>query len=133
VENGYIAGTSALDLVNNRSVIRAPGIDPEEIAATAYDMNLVVNFVHNHNLKVGNVETASRYFQNVCDKYQDHAFAHYYLARAQSGRDPALSARHQREFEAIVARDSWWRAHAEKHGLLPPDGSDLSGKGPLRP
>jgi radical SAM superfamily enzyme YgiQ (UPF0313 family) len=120
VENGYITSTSALDLVNNRSVITAPGVDPEEIAATAYDMNLTVNFVHNHNLAIGNYDTAIRYFQNVCDKYLDHAFAHYYLARAYalSGRDAALSAHHQEQFDSIVARDSWWRAHCEKHGLL---------------
>jgi radical SAM superfamily enzyme YgiQ (UPF0313 family) len=124
VENGYLASTSTLDLVNNRSVIKAPGVDPEEIAATAYDMNLTVNFVHNHNLKVGRYDTAIRYFQNVCDKYEDHAFAHYHLARAYtlSGRDPARAAHHQEQFEAIVARDAWWRAHCAKHGLLTPEG-----------
>lgn len=122
VENGYIEQTSFLDHVNTKSVIRSPGIDPVEIEKTAYDMNLLANFVHNHNMRVGNCETALRYFDNVVAKYPDHAFGHHCLAVAQERVGNAQRAREARaRFEAIVAADPWWRGHAERYGLLSED------------
>ena len=61
-------------------MIRAPGVDPENIERTAYQINLLVNFVHNYNLKIGNYETAAKYFLNVVSKYPEHAFGYYALA-----------------------------------------------------
>lgn len=119
VDKGYIQETNFLDHVNTKSVIRAPGVDPEEIERTAYQMNLVANFVHNHNLAAGNYEVATKYFQNVVDKYPEHAFGHQALARAHAGAGRhAAAAEERRRFEEIIARDEWWRDQSRKYGLL---------------
>ncbi len=119
VENGYIEQTGFLYHVNTKSVIRAPGVDPEAIERTAYQMNLIVNFVHNYNLAAGNYETAVHYFENVVNKYPGHAFGHHALARAYDGvgrADAAMSAR--RRFQEIVANDVWWSEQSVRHGLV---------------
>jgi anaerobic magnesium-protoporphyrin IX monomethyl ester cyclase len=118
-DNGYIENTNSLDFINTKSVIRAPGIDPDEIEATAYDMNLTVNFVNNFNMKIGNYQTAIRYFKNVCEKYPDHAFAHYFLNKAyiESGADEQDAIRHHKLFSQIVDKDPWWRRQSEKYGI----------------
>lgn len=119
VDKGYIQETNFLDHVNTKSVIRAPGVDPEEIERTAYQMNLVANFVHNHNLAAGNYEVATKYFQNVVDKYPEHAFGHQALARAHAGAGRHAAAAEERQrFEEIIARDEWWRDQSRKYGLL---------------
>ncbi len=119
VEQGYIRESNFLDHVNTKSVIRAPGVDPEQIEDTAYQMNLSVNFVHNYNLASGNYETAIKYFRNVATKYPEHAFAHQALARAYAGvGEQDLAARATRRFEHIVASDPWWHEQAVRHGLL---------------
>jgi len=118
VDNGYIQETGFLDHINTKSVIRAPGVDPEVIERTAYDMNLAANFVHNYNLAAGNYATAIHYFENVVNKYPGHAFGHHALARAYqgSGRVEAAAAS-RRRFEEIIMSDAWWREQSEKHGL----------------
>lgn len=118
VDNGYIQESGFLDHINTKSVIRAPGVDPEAIERTAYRMNLAVNFVHNYNLKAGNYETAVHYFENVVNKYPGHAFGHHALARAYEGVGRAGDAAAERmRYEEIVAGDAWWREQSEQHGL----------------
>ena len=120
VDKGYIEETNFLDHVNTKSVIRAPGVDPDEIERTAYQMNLMANFVHNFNLKAGNYETARRYFENVVNKYPAHAFGHYALAQAYDGLGRANDAvESRRKFDEILAADDWWREQSEKYGLSP--------------
>lgn len=118
-DNGYIENTNALDFITTKSVIRAPGIDPDEIEATAYEMNLQVNFVHNSNMKTGNYDTAIKYFKNVCDKYPDHAFAHYFLGEAyqKSNLDENKAAMHHEQFLKIVKSDNWWMRQSEKYEI----------------
>lgn len=119
IDNGYIENFNYLDFINTKSVIRAPGVDPEEIEATAYEMNLRVNFVDNFNMKSGNYVTAIKYFKNVCDKYPDHAFAHYFLGKAylESGLDNDAATKYRELFNDIVQRDEWWRGQSEKYGI----------------
>lgn len=118
VTNGYMDTGDFLDHVNTKSVIRAPGVDPEAVQAFAYEMNLLVNFVHNYNLKVGRFETAAKYFENVTGKYPDHALAHHALARAYEGLGRWEEAdRRRRRYRDIIERDAWWRERARKYGL----------------
>ena len=118
-DNGYIENTNSLDFINTKSVIRAPGVDPEEIEAMAYEMNLQANFVHNANMKVGNYKTAINYFKNVCEKYPDHAFAHYYLSEAyrKSESSSDSSEKHYKEFVRILNNDAWWMKKAEEYEI----------------
>ncbi|MEI2783630.1 MAG: radical SAM protein [Candidatus Competibacter sp.] len=119
VENGYIENSNFLDHINTKSVIKAPGVDPQEIEKTAYQINLLVNFVHNFNLKTGNYQTAIQYFSNVAEKYPQHAFAHHALARAYAGAGRSHDADASRDrFERILLHDPWWRAQAEAFGLI---------------
>lgn len=119
VENDYIVSTSALDQVTTRSVINAPGVDPEKIEKLAYEMNLSVNFVNNFNLKTGRFDTAIYYFQNVVDKYPDHAFGHFYLAKAYAGKGghEEIVEESMRRYREIVAEDPWWQEHAARYEL----------------
>ena len=119
VINGYIENAfnaSAASFVNTKSVIRAPGIDPEEIAKQAYEMSLMANFVHNYNMVHGSEHIAEKYFRNVVEKYSEHAFAHYYLAQAlrKMGRSEAEWLQHVERAKAICKTDSWWRAQFVK-------------------
>lgn len=120
-DNGYIENANQLDYIATKSLIRAPGVDPEEIEKLAYEINLRVNFVDNHNVKLGNYDTALKYFKNVCDKYPDHAFAHYFIAEAyrRSGIDPAKATAHYNLFADIIARDPWWAEQSKKYNLHP--------------
>jgi radical SAM superfamily enzyme YgiQ (UPF0313 family) len=118
-DNGYIENSNQLDFINTKSVIRAPGVDPEEIEKMAYQINLTVNFVHNNNIKLGNFETAIKYFSNVCEKYPDHAFAHYFISLAYSlaGVDLIKAKEHKSRFHSIVASDPWWAKQVVKYNL----------------
>lgn len=112
VENGYISNTDSEDFITTKSVIRAPGVDPEEIEKAAYEMNLSVNFVNNYNMKIGNYELAEDYFKNVCLKYPTHCFGQLYLseslrAQGKSGWEESL-----RLAIEIFETDSFWREKA---------------------
>ncbi len=118
VANGYIEEGNFLDHVNTKSVIRAPGVDPEAIQKYAYHMNLLVNFVASHNLKTGRFETAAKYFENVTSKYPGHAFGHFALARAYDGLGRTEDAEtSRRRYCEIIEQDEWWRTQAQQYGV----------------
>jgi len=118
VENGYIENAKSQDFVATKSVIRAPGVDPVKLEAFAYEMQIRVNFVENHNIKIGRYDVPVDYMKNVVSKYPDHAFGHYYLAECYraTGRG-ALADEHLARFGDICGRDEWWRGMAAKYGV----------------
>jgi anaerobic magnesium-protoporphyrin IX monomethyl ester cyclase len=118
VENGYIENAKSQDFVATKSVIRAPGVDPIKLEAYAYEMQIRVNFVENHNMKIGRYDVPVDYLNNVVSKYPDHAFGHYFLATCyrETGR-PALAEQHFSQFRDICERDEWWRDMADKYSL----------------
>jgi anaerobic magnesium-protoporphyrin IX monomethyl ester cyclase len=116
VENGYIENVNSQDFVATKSVIRAPGIDPVKLEAYAYEMQIRVNFVENHNMKIGRYDVPMSYLKNVVSKYPDHAFGHYFLAKCYRETGAALLAdEHLGRFEDICSRDEWWRGMAAKY------------------
>ncbi len=118
VENGYIENTNSQDFVATKSVIRAPGIDPVKLEAFAYEMQIRVNFVDNHNMKIGRYDVPMDYLKNVVTKYPDHAFGHYFLSKCyRHTGDVTLADEHLDRFLDICARDTWWNAMAEKYGV----------------
>jgi len=120
VEKGYIENTRSQDFVATKSVIRAPGVDPVQLEAFAYEMQIRVNFVENHNMKIGRYDVPMHYLKNVVGKYPDHAFGHYYLAECYRATGEAAPAEeHLNTFVDICAGDKWWRGMAEKYGVLP--------------
>lgn len=118
VENGYIENAKSQDFVATKSVIRAPGVDPVKLEAFAYEMQIRVNFVENHNMKIGRYDVPTSYLKNVVSKYPDHAFGHYFLSRCyrETGLD-VLADEHLSRFLDICDQDSWWSGMAEKYGV----------------
>jgi radical SAM superfamily enzyme YgiQ (UPF0313 family) len=100
-------------------IIRAPGLDPETIPLAAYRMNLDVNFVNNRRMRMGEYRVAARCFEDVIERYREHAFAHYFLAKAYEkigGHDEKIEENMAR-YMTIVANNVAWRSHADYFGL----------------
>jgi radical SAM superfamily enzyme YgiQ (UPF0313 family) len=118
VENGYIENAQSQDFVATKSVIRAPGVDPAKLEPFAYEMQIRVNFVENHNIKIGRYDVATGYLKNVITKYPDHAFGHYYLSKCyrETGMQ-TLAEEHHDRFVDICERDGWWSDMAGKYGV----------------
>jgi anaerobic magnesium-protoporphyrin IX monomethyl ester cyclase len=104
----------AIDMT--KYVIRAPGIDPAEIESFVFNVNLDVNFVHNRNMRIGNLEVARRTFKELVERHPGQAFAHYFLARCDDLLMGDGSASYRR-YEQIVAESPVWREAAERFGL----------------
>ena len=100
-------------------IIRAPGLDPETLPQVSYRMNLDVNFVNNRRMRIGEYEVAARCFEDVIERYREHAFAHYFLAKAYEkiGGNAGKVAENMRLYESILAKDRTWQSHAEHFGL----------------
>jgi len=100
-------------------IIRAPGLDPETIPLAAYRMNLDVNFVNNRRMRMGEYQVAARCFEDVIERYREHAFAHYFLAKAYEkiGSHDGKVEENMARYKAIVANNEAWRSHADYFGL----------------
>lgn len=119
-EKGYIdPNLSPLDIEVGKYIIRAPGLDPAEITRRSYEMNLDVNFVHNRSLAAGDFDTAIRCFSEVTERYENHAFAYYYLVRAHrlKGSPPRLYEPYRRAAGRLFRDDPDWRRLAERFAL----------------
>jgi radical SAM superfamily enzyme YgiQ (UPF0313 family) len=100
-------------------IIRAPGLSPETLPTISYRMNLDVNFVNNRRMRMGDFQTAARCFEDVIERYREHAFAHYFLAQAYEkiGGNESKVGENLARYEAIVANNETWRSHADYFGL----------------
>lgn len=119
VENGYIIkDATSDDFVIHKSVIRAPGVDPDLLEKYAYEMQLRVNFVDNYNIKVGRYDVPADYLKNVVTKYPDHAFGHHFLSLCYSalGLDE-LADKHRVMSMDIFEKNVFWRSLAEKFNI----------------
>ncbi len=119
VENGYLIDSDMNNHIISRANIKAPGVDPEKIEEAAYMMNLKVNFVNNWNMSIGNYKKAASYFENVVDKYKDHALGHYYLAKAYEGMgyEQVLIKKHVDAFLSSVENGKKWKRYVNRFGL----------------
>jgi anaerobic magnesium-protoporphyrin IX monomethyl ester cyclase len=118
LDNGYIENPSSQDFVSTKALIRAPGVDPVKLEAFAYEMQIRVNFVENHNVKTGRYDVPIHYMKNVVAKYPDHAFGHYFLSHCYRGiGEEQLADDHLEHFTDICDHDEWWRDMAAKYGL----------------
>ncbi|MBV8793126.1 MAG: B12-binding domain-containing radical SAM protein [Pseudolabrys sp.] len=101
-------------------IIRAPGLDPETLPTVSYRMNLDVNFVSNRRMRMGEYDVAIRCFEDVIDRYKEHAFAHYFLAQAYAkigGHEQKVKDNFA-TYEAIIAKNKTWQGHAAYFGLI---------------
>jgi anaerobic magnesium-protoporphyrin IX monomethyl ester cyclase len=121
VKNKYIPDNMKIGEYELGSyIIRAPGLDPENLPQISYRMNLDVNFVNNRRMRIGDYQVAARCFEDVIERYREHAFAHYYLAKAYEkiGGNERKVKENLAAYKAIVAKDESWRSHAEYFGLI---------------
>jgi len=116
VENGYIDEPESENFVVTKATIRAPGIDPVQLEEFAYETQLLVNFVHNSNMKTGRYDVAINYLKNVCDKYPKHAFGQYFLSECYriTGEEP-LFRKHRSLSDNIFETDSFWNSLRTKY------------------
>jgi radical SAM superfamily enzyme YgiQ (UPF0313 family) len=100
-------------------IIRAPGLDPDHIIEYAYRVNLDVNFVNNRRMRIGEYQVAARCFEDVIERYRDHAFAHYFLAKAYEkiGNKEKEARENLARYEAIILKSDTWKGHADYFGL----------------
>jgi len=101
-------------------IIRAPGLSPETLPQISYQMNLDVNFVNNRRMRMGDYKVAARCFEDVIERYRDHAFAHYFLARAYQkigGNEMKVNENFE-SYKSIIAKNGVWRSHADHFGLI---------------
>jgi len=100
-------------------IIRAPGLDPETLPQKSYRINLDVNFVNNRRMRIGDYQVAARCFEDVIERYREHAFAHYFLAKAYEkiGGNDSKVKENMGRYSAIIAKDDIWKGHADYFGL----------------
>ncbi|WP_234119673.1 B12-binding domain-containing radical SAM protein [Clostridium hydrogenum] len=116
VKNGYINKEDAITSMPSafHSVISTPEYSAEHISEQAFYINLNLNFVNNYNMRIGKLNDAKAFFYNVATKYPEHAFAHYYLARAceKLGESGELIESHDRKFNEIIDSDKEWKKYS---------------------
>lgn len=114
-KNNYLVSSDFIDNLNNKGNIRAPGIDPEYIEEKAYLMNLEANFVKNSNIRILNYERALQYFQPISEKYPEHAFAKYYIAKAYEALnyDSDKIEIEKEKFNRIINENEMWNRYAK--------------------
>lgn len=119
-ENGYIDPNFGIgDLGMHDYVIKAPGLEPADIKRKRYLMNLDVNFINNHRIKVGDYEVAILCFKDVIARYENHAFAYYCLAKALAAlnEDKQQIKRAMDKVEEIISQDGVWQEYFEHFGI----------------
>jgi radical SAM superfamily enzyme YgiQ (UPF0313 family) len=119
-ENDYLINNELGEHITMKCNIRTPDIDPEYMEEKAYLMNLEANFVKNYNLSVCDYKKAAKYFQNISEKYPDHAFAHYYLAKAYEGMESEIELVefHRGRFYDLVKNNMVWSKYSQYFGLI---------------
>jgi radical SAM superfamily enzyme YgiQ (UPF0313 family) len=114
IEKGYLAH----DVIGNNayyaSVINTPEFTSEWITRKAYLMNLELNFINNYRIKIGDYNNARKYMQHIVNKYPDHAFAHYYLAKSYLGLNRITDAEsHIDAYNSIIKNINEWTEYAK--------------------
>jgi hypothetical protein len=70
-------------------------------------------------MRMGDYHVAARCFEDVIERYREHAFAHYFLAKAYEkigGKDEKVTENLTR-FNTIIANSDTWKGHADHFGL----------------
>jgi hypothetical protein len=100
-------------------VINAPGMDKDEIKQTVFGMNLDLNFVHNRNLREGNLKTAYQTFREVVERHPAQPFAQYFMGKCleSMGAGKARINRYYQNYQNIIRESKIWRDAAQKYGL----------------
>ena len=108
-EKGYIK-INTLGSDYRTAVINTEDFSAEFIQDYQYFLNLDLNFVNNQDMHFEKWEWAIKGFSNVLRLRHDHAFAHYYLAKAfKAIGDENNSTYHERSYLMYVKNKIWGR------------------------
>jgi anaerobic magnesium-protoporphyrin IX monomethyl ester cyclase len=120
IEKGYIKNDDFTENAFYVSSINTPDFTAEEITNKAYLVNLELNFVNNYRLRIKDFTALALYMEHILSKYPDHAFAHYYMARALEGlhEDPSRVKHHQDKCNDIISSSAEWKEYAEYFHII---------------
>jgi anaerobic magnesium-protoporphyrin IX monomethyl ester cyclase len=116
IEEKYLP-IGAIDMTDY--VIRAPGMDKDEIKQTVFDMNLDLNFVNNANMRRFKFEAAYQTFREVVERHPGQPFAQYYLGKCleELGAGSAKIDKCYGAYQSIIENSTTWRDAAQKFVL----------------
>jgi radical SAM superfamily enzyme YgiQ (UPF0313 family) len=114
--NGWIKKQRIEDIVDKKYIINVPGVDPAELEEEVYLMNLDVNFLHNQRMAMGDYTTALKCFEDVLQRYKDHAFAYYCMSLCKKKLYRTGNYEYGR-FLSILGKSELWRKRADILGV----------------
>lgn len=118
IDKGYIDKDMPIGaLTPSKYIINTSDYSTEYITRQTYLMNLDVNFVHNHRMKVGDYVFAYKIFRDVIRRYDNHAFAYHFMAEAMTkmGQD---STKERQIVRDIVEKDEVWREYFNHFNMM---------------
>ncbi|MES9845368.1 MAG: radical SAM protein [Candidatus Sedimenticola sp. PURPLELP] len=125
-ENGYFKGDPFTSDFR-RPVINTEDFTPEYIERKAYEMNLLLNFVNNLDMRDGKYKEALNRFKSVSNACNDHAFAFYFMARCyQQLHDTENFLSAAGKYEKIISGSDFWKSYADKLELPPLENTSKS-------
>lgn len=119
-KNGYIDKNLKINEIEDKKyIIKTPDLEPEYITKITYLMNLESNFVNNYRMKSGDYSIAAKCFQDVINRTTNHAFAYYYLSKAQEAmkEKPEIINFNKNKFYELIKEDDVWKEYAEYFNL----------------
>lgn len=120
IENGYIKRNMKIDELGGPSkfIINTPEYAPEYVTKKTYLMNLDVNFVNNYTMKNGEYRIAADTFRDVIDRYENHAFAYYYLSKALYALNEDQKAQDAMDkYREILEKDNTWKEYTKHFNI----------------
>jgi len=120
LDNNYFDSTNDnLSMDFKKCVIRTDDFTPEYIEMKAYEMNLILNFLNNYDMRVGNHVAALMLFERIITTVTDsHAFAYYYAARCcmlLQLEDKYIH--YKNKYEEMIQKFPIWKEYRDKFQL----------------
>jgi len=119
-ENGYLVTDDDISSIDyKKCFIKTQDLTPEYIEKKAYEMNLVLNFVNNYDLRTENYKTALMFFERIINAVIDtHAFAYYFAAKCckKLNLDYKYIA-YKAKYDEMIERYPFWKEYASQFNL----------------
>jgi len=122
INEGYIKNESNNISVSGflfgENIINTEDFTAEQISIQSYLFNLEVNFIKSNRLRIGDYNSADKFFSFVSATYKNHGFAHYLLAYTRQKIGDLESAQeHYKIAEKIYAEDASWHSYFDHFGI----------------
>ncbi|MDR1471373.1 MAG: B12-binding domain-containing radical SAM protein [Synergistaceae bacterium] len=113
--NNFVPGSDIFKMNFKKGVIQTQDFTHEYVEKKVYETNLLLNFVKNHDMKIGNFALALRLFERVLDDVIDtHAFAYYFSAIC--AMNLGLNEKYKRykgRYYEMIGKFNYWREWSE--------------------